>query len=56
MSQKIVNNPSENWGGKRPNAGRPLKYPGKKKRIGLFLTEEEISKVKEFIQKLRDGK
>jgi hypothetical protein len=42
--------PFNNWGGKRPNSGRPS--TGRKKHV-VYITEEEYLKVKQLIEELR---
>lgn len=41
------------WGGSRPGAGRKKETPAGAKRHNLLLTDEELEKVKEFIDQLR---
>jgi len=47
---KIIKNPSPNWGGARPGGGR--KPTGRVRKV-LYVTEDEFSKIKAFLQKLR---
>ena len=53
MKTKIIQNPSENWGGTRKGAGRPS--TGRKKVV-LYVTEQEKEKIKELIRNLRGEK
>lgn len=41
------------WGGKRPGAGRPRSTGDRRRNRGVYCTDAELAKLKEYLKELR---
>ena len=48
---KIVKDPSPNWGGKRPGSGRAK--TGRVRKF-IYVTEEEFQHIKKLVEEMRE--